>query len=190
MRQVSGRALDVISSFNGGQLFRFFAQPALEGALGDARYQVIAGWYTGDNADSMPMTRVTKLGVDERSEPLTIDDFLSIPTEVAPEEGARIPDDRILRWSVTGTQPDLWLIDITGGDLVPVWTQMVPGSQSESPIPDFSKLEEVGDIPEGIITWSVRAVRIEDFDFDALKYNQLVPRFWSHTSVDSFSMQR
>ena len=190
VRQVSGRALDVISSFNGGQLFRFFAQPALEGALGDARYQVIAGWYTGDNADSMPMTRVTKLGVDERSEPLTIDDFLSIPTEVAPEEGARIPDDRILRWSVTGTQPDLWLIDITGGDLVPVWTQMVPGSQSESPIPDFSKLEEVGDIPEGIITWSVRAVRIEDFDFDALKYNQLVPRFWSHTSVDSFSMQR
>jgi hypothetical protein len=67
---------------------------------------------------------------------------------------------------------------------------MVPGSQSESPIPDFSKLEEVGDIPEGIITWSVRAVRIEDFDYNELKYNQLVPRFWSHTSVDSFSMQR
>jgi hypothetical protein len=190
VRQVNGWSLDMKTSVTGGSLFRFFAQPALEGALGDARYQIVAGWYTGDSSDTMPMTRVTKLGIDERNDPLVIDDFLSIPIEVAPDEGAHIPDDRVLRWSIAGTQPDLWLIDITGGDLVPVWSQMVPGSQSESPIPDFSKLEEVGDIPEGIITWSVRAVRIEDFDYNELKYNQLVPRFWSHTSVDSFSMQR
>ncbi|HMI93846.1 MAG TPA: hypothetical protein VK509_20875, partial [Polyangiales bacterium] len=190
VRQVGGRALDAVSSFSGGTLFRFFAQPALIGELGDARYQVIAGWYSGDNPENVPMTRVVRLGVDQGSEPLLIDDFLAIPAQLAPEEGARIPDDRVLRWSLEGTHPDLWVIEIVGGDFIPVWQQFVPGDVLESPIPDFAELEGVGDIPEGIIGWTVRAIRIEDFDYNQLKYNQLFQRFWTHTSVDSFTMQR
>jgi hypothetical protein len=66
----------------------------------------------------------------------------------------------------------------------------VPGEVLESPIPDFTELEAVGDIPKGTISWTVRGIRIEDFDYNQLKYNQLFQRFWTHTSVDSFSMQR
>lgn len=190
VRQVGNRALDVMNAWSGGSVFRFFAQPALIGELGDARYQVVAGWYTGGSSENVPMTRVVKLGVDQGSEPLLIDDFLAIPAPVAPAEGARIPEDRVLRWSLEGTLPDLWVIEIVGGDSVPAWQQFVRGDQLESPVPDFSALKPVGDIPRGVITWSVRAIRIVDFDFDQLKYNQLFQRFWSHTSVDSFTMQR
>jgi hypothetical protein len=190
VRQVGGRLLDSVNAWSGGTLFRFFAQPALIGELGDARYQVIAGWYSGGSPDNVPMTRVVRLGVDQGSEPLLIDDFLSIPTQDVPQEGARIPDDRILRWAIEGTLPDLWVIEIVGGDFIPVWQQFVPGDVLESPIPDFTELEGVGDIPEGIIGWTVRAIRIEDFDYNQFKYNQLFQRFWTHTSVDSFTMQR
>jgi hypothetical protein len=190
VRQVGGRSLDAINNLNAGALFRFFAQPALVGELGDARYQVIAGWYTGDSPENLPMTRVVRLGVDPTSEPLLIDDFLSIPTQLQPEEGARVPADRMLRWAIDGTRPDLWVIEIVGGDFVPVWQQFVPGDVLESPIPDFTELEMVGDIPKGTISWTVRGIRIEDFDYNQLKYNQLFQRFWTHTSVDSFTMQR
>ena len=82
------------------------------------------------------------------------------------------------------------LFPIVGGDGLPAWTQIVPGKLTRSTIPDFSKVKGMSDIAAGVISWSVRAIRIDDFDYDAFKYNQLSPRFWSHTSVDTFTMQR
>jgi hypothetical protein len=190
VRQVNGQSLDVVSSWSGGSVFRFFAQPALLGALADARYQVIAGYYTGEREDTVPYTETRRMGVAQLAEPLVIDDLLAIPKSVDPEEGASLPSDRVLRWSIDGTAPDLWLIEITGGDNLPAWTQLVPGALTESSVPDLSSIEELSDISPGVILWSVRAVRIDGFDFDELKYNQLSPRFWSHTSIDTFTMQR
>jgi hypothetical protein len=66
----------------------------------------------------------------------------------------------------------------------------VPGSLTQSTVPDLSSIEELTDIPPGVILWMVRAVRIDGFVYDELKYNQLSPRFWSHTSIDTFTMQR
>jgi hypothetical protein len=190
VRQVNGRSLDVADSWSGSTLFRFFAQPPLTGQLSDARYQVIAGYYTGEREDTPPYTETRRLGVPQLGEPVLVDDLLSIPRVTAPEEGAELPEDRVLRWSLDGTPPDLWLIEIIGGDNLPAWTQFVPGSLTESTIPDLSSIEALTDIAPGVILWSVRAVRIEGFVFDELKYNQLSPRFWSHTSIDTFTMQR
>src|SRR5262249_12588487 len=47
VRQVNNRLLDLVTSFTSGSLFRFFAQPPLTGSLADARYLIVAGWYTG-----------------------------------------------------------------------------------------------------------------------------------------------
>ena len=190
VRQINGRSLDVVEAWSGGALFRFFAQPALIGMLGDARYQVIAGYYTGEREDTVLYTETRRQGVQALGEPVVIDDLLAIPISEAPAEGAALPKDRVLRWSIDGHPPDLWVIEIIGGDNLPAWTQLVPGSLSESTVPDLSSIEELIDIPPGVILWSVRAVRIDGFDFDELKYNQLSPRFWSHTSIDTFTMQR
>jgi hypothetical protein len=151
---------------------------------------MIAGYYTGEREDTPPYTEARRLGVRQLGEPVLIDDLLSIPAATAPRQGAALPADRVLRWSVDGTQPDLWLIEIIGGDNLPAWTQFVTGALTESTIPDLSSIEELTDIAPGVILWSVRAVRIEGFVFDELKYNQLSARFWSHTSIDTFSMQR
>lgn len=190
-REINGWAIDVVSSFTAGSLFRFFAQPALVGTLGAGRYQVIAGWYTGDRSDQPPLTQVRLHGVPQLAEPLEIVDFLAIPRQVAPLQGAPIPDDRVLRWEISGQTPDFHVISIFGGDNLPAWTQIVPGRLTESAIPDFSAAEDVDDIAPGVITWNVQAIRMEDFDFDQLKFNQIdTPRLWSHTSVDSFTMMR
>jgi hypothetical protein len=190
VRQVNGYALDMLTRFTSGSPFRLFAQPALIGTLADTRYQVIAGWYSGDREDLPPYTEARRAGVEQTAEPYVIDDLLAIPAPAAPLPGARIPDDRVLRWEMADSQPDLYLIEIVGGDGMPAWMQIVPGTQTESSIPDLSSIEGLQDIAAGVIPWAVRAIRIEDFVYDEFKYNVLSPRFWSHTSVDTFTMKR
>jgi hypothetical protein len=190
VRQVNGQAIDMLTSFTGGTLFRFFAQPALIGTLSDARYQVIGGWYSQDNQETPPYTEMRRLGVQAGAEPLVFDDLLAMPVVTSPLPGANIPGDRVLRWTMAEPQPDLYVIEIVGGDGMPAWTQIVPGSQTESPIPDLSGIEGLEDIAPGIIPWVIRAIRLEDFDYDQFKYNSLAARFWTHTSVDTFTMQR
>lgn len=190
VREVAGQSLDLVTSFTGGSLYRFFAQPGMIGSLSDGRYQMIAGWYSGDRDNTPPFTEVRRLGVEQSVEAVVIDDFLSIPAVLAPAEGARVPADRVLRWDVAGSPPDMYLVEILGGDGLPAWTQIVPGSVSESTIPDFEGIGELQDIAPGVISWSVRAIRIEDFNFDEFKYSVLSPRFWTHNAIDTFTMQR
>jgi hypothetical protein len=165
-------------------------------SLADARYQVVAGWYTGDRDYDTPFTEVRRAGVPQTQEPVLIEDMLAIPAPVAPLLGERIPEDRILRWSMDPAHPppDLYEIEIRGGDGLRAWTQIVPGSQTESPIPDFALVEGVeglSDIPAGVIDWQVMAIRIAGFQYNEFKYDQLgSPRFRTHASADVFTMQR
>ncbi|MFI5307915.1 MAG: IPT/TIG domain-containing protein [Polyangiales bacterium] len=190
VREVSGNSIDLITSYTGGSPFQFFAQPALVGELVDARYLVVAGWYTGDREETTPYTQVRRTGVVQIDTPLAIDDLLALPSLVAPLEGGPVPQDRVLRWQLDGHPADMFVVEITGGDNLPAWTQIVPGSLTQSTIPDFSSITMLDDIAPGVITWSVRAVRLEDFDYDQFQYSMLSPRFWTHTSIDAFTMQR
>lgn len=190
VRVVNGNALDLRQSVSGGSLFRFFAQPGFSGSLADGRYLVVAGWYSGDRQDTPPYTQVVRTGVKQSADPLVLDDFLALPRATAPPQGSTLPKDRVLRWEISGKEPDMFVIDITGGNDLPAWSQLVPGSLRASAIPDFSSIDGLKDIAPGLITWTIRAVQIDGFDFNELKYNQLSPRFWTHTSIDSFTMQR
>jgi hypothetical protein len=190
LRQINGQALDVLTSFDAGNLFRFFAQPALTGNLSDGRYGLVAGWYSPNNEDDAPYSEVRRIGLTQTDEPVALQDLLAIPDVEAPLFGALLPEDRVLRWNLEGPAPDMFVIKIIGGDDLPAWTQIVPGSQSESTIPDLSTIEGLTDITPGVITWEVRAVRIEDFEYNEFKYNLLSPRFWTHTSLQAFMMRR
>jgi hypothetical protein len=190
LRQINGESLDVLTSFDAGNLFRFFAQPSLGGNLADARYGLIAGWYSPANEEDPPYSELRRVGVTQTDEPVQVTDLMSIPEVEAPAYGATLPADRVLRWSLTGTQPDMFLVKIVGGDGLPAWTQIVPGWQSWSAIPDFSGIEGLDDITPGVIYWAVRAIRLDDFDYNEFKYNLLSPRFWSHTSLEAFMMRR
>jgi hypothetical protein len=190
VRQVNGRPIDVKTSYTDGSLFRFFVQPGLIGSLRDARYQVVAGWYSEQSPDGSPYTQTVRVGVVQNEALVRIDDLLAIPVPTSPPQGARLPRDRVLRWRMDGSPPDLYLVQITGGDGAPAWTQIVPGTQSETPIPDLSAIEGLPDIAPGVITWSVRAMRITDFEYERFRYNLLSERYWTHTALDTFLMQR
>lgn len=190
VRQIGGHMVDLLTTFEAGKPFRFFAQPPLSGELDDARFGLIAGWYSGEEEGIPPYSELRRTGFAQSDAPLIVDDMLGIPEVVQPLFGARIPDDRTLRWQIAGQRPDMFVIKMTGGDGMPAWTQIVAGSRDTSVIPDLSSVEGLTDIAPGAIPWQVRAVRIEDFVFDEFRYSLLHPRLWSHSSLDEFMMRR
>ncbi len=190
VRVVNDQLYDRETSFTADALSPFFAQPPLIGGLEDARYELIAGYYTTDSDQDPPFTMLRRRGVLPQSTPELVDDLLGVPVAVEPLEGASLSADRVLRWELAGTQPDFWIISIRSGTSVQAWTQIVPGSQSASVLPNLAEIPEVGDVSEGLLFWSIEAARMPDFVYDELKLNQLAGRFLSHIALNNFTMQR
>lgn len=188
-RVVNGQAFGVVRARTADRPFRFVGEPALQGSLADARYRVIAGWYTSE-FDGQPYTVVVQNGVVQVDDPVIMPDFLGIPEAISPAYGEQLPTDRVLRWAERGeVEPDLHMLVMVGGDGQPAWRMFVRGDVFEAPIPDLSSIEGLDDISSGPITWAVYAVKIPGFDFDTFSYAHLNDRFWSHYSVDYFAAQ-
>jgi hypothetical protein len=189
VREASGWAIDQQASFTAGAPFRFFAQPALVGSLSDARYQVVAGWYQLGAIEAPPYTETRVRGVSQTSDAFVADGLLAFARPTGPSDGEQLPADRVLRWTNDGPTPDLYLLSIVDGDGFPAWIQIVPGTLTESVLPDLSEVEGIGDIAGGFLMWELRAVTIEDFDYHTFHYGHLADRAWSGTSVDQFTFQ-
>ncbi|MCS6799841.1 MAG: IPT/TIG domain-containing protein [Myxococcota bacterium] len=177
--------LDVVRARTASRPFRFWAQPALHGALADGRYRVQAGWFTGD-FDAQPYTWVLRTGVRDVSEPVRMEGFLGVPRATSPAYGERLPTDRVLRWSADGPPADLHVVVMVGGDGNPAWRHFTPGDVFEAPIPDLSSIPEITDISRGFLTWAVFRIKIPGFTFDTFSYAHLNDRYWSHAAVDFF----
>ncbi len=186
---VDGTPLDVVRGTSIENPFRLWAQPALYGDLSDGRYRVEAGWYTGD-FDANPYTMVVQTGVRDVSSEVLMNNFLGIPQATAPAYGAALPADRVLRWSVGGPDPDMFMIVMQGGDGNPAWRHIVRGDVHEAPIPDLSSIPGVDDISSGFVYWSIYALRIPGFRFDEFSYTYLQDQYWSASAVDQFTAQR
>lgn len=188
VRAIRGRRLDVRSSTTGAEPFDFYGQPPLSGPLSDARYSVLAGWYSGDY-NSYPYTEALVEGVLPQGGEYTVDSLLGIPKAVAPAPGAPMPADRVLRWSADGAEPDFYYIQVTLSDRTPVWRYMVRGDVRQVAMPDLSGLEGLNAVPDGFLTWEVRGLRVRGFDWNRFTFSYLRSRNWTHDAVDSFLFQ-
>jgi hypothetical protein len=189
-RVVNGEDLDTIRRRDASRPFRFVGEPALEGALRDARYRLVAGWFTGE-VEAQPQTVVVQNGVTAADSTVRMPDFLGIPQAVSPAYGERIPADRVLRWTHGGSGPeaDLHVILMIGGDGNPAWRMFVRGNVYEAPIPDLSSIPGLRDISPGFLIWVVYSIKIPGFDFDTFSYAHLNDRYWSHYAVDYYLAQ-
>ncbi|MBX7194711.1 MAG: IPT/TIG domain-containing protein [Sandaracinaceae bacterium] len=187
VRQFSTFDFDTVRRRDASRAFRFVAEPALLGTLTDARYQISAGWYTGE-FDQYPYTTTTLNGVTAVDDVVTMPDFLGVPDAVAPTNGGPIPADRILRWRATegGDEADFHVIMMVGGDGNPAWQMFVPGNVYEAPIPDFSTIPGLEDISAGTIFWAIFSIKVPGFVFDEFRYTYLNDRYWSHAAVNQF----
>jgi len=188
VREVNSRSYDSLTRYSSTELFRFTAEPALVSELADASYLVTASYFSA--SDSGPYTRQTLSGVLPGQEPLVMDGFLGIPKAVSPITGARIPDDRVLRFELTGPTPDMIIVDIYGGDTRLAWTEILPGTTRRIPVPDFSLIEGYSDLEPGFVRWKVTAVRLADFQYNEFQYSYLASRYWTHESVNNFYARR
>jgi hypothetical protein len=167
---------------------RLLGQPAFVGSLSDASYDVLAGFYTVDA--NVPSTEIRRLGVRQLSAPVGLSGFLGIPKALAPAPGASLPADRTLRFALVGVEPDLFVVEIIGGDGNPAWLQVLPGGAREVPVPDLTAIEAVGDIAAGQITWQVRGVSVDDFVYDRFQYRQVSDRYITASAANAFVMRR
>jgi hypothetical protein len=190
VREVNDNVIDLIRKSSGDTVFRFLAQPAMIDNLVDGRYAVLVGWYTGPS-DEPPYTEMIRRGAEQTVDPLILqNELLGLPQAISPKDGERIPEDRMLSWRSDGLQPDMHIVTIEGGDGMPAWRQIIPGSIRETPIPDLSSIPNLEDIAEGYITWKVRAVRIPTFQYNQFQYDQLSSRRWTHEALNAFTMKR
>lgn len=187
VRVVNDVEIDTLRRRTNDRPFRLVSQPALYDALSDGRYRVEAGWFTGD-FDGLPYTQIVRSGIVGVDMPIPMDGFLGIPSPTAPEYGAPLPADRILRWEADGPTPSLHVVLLTGGDTNPAWRIFLPGDVREAPIPDTTTLG-VADIATGDVYWQIYAVTIPGFDFDTFSYAYLNDRFWEKSAVDFFTAQ-
>lgn len=189
VREVGGARYDLRRSLTGGGLFPFYAQPPLTRELTGASYELIAGYYATDGDQEPPLSMLRRRGVTPASEPVRVDDLLALPRPVEPAEGGRLSAERVLRWRMAGAQPDFFIVTIHAGASF-AWRQLVPGTQTESVIPDLTSIPEVGDAAPGVLVWSVQAVRMPDFVFDEVRLDRLLPRLYSHLAVNQFTLLR
>jgi hypothetical protein len=186
-RQWSTFDFDTVRRRDTSRAIRFVAEPALQGTLTDGRYQIAAGWYTGE-FDQNPYTLVIQNGVTAVDEVVRMPDFIGIPNATSPESGAPIPADRMLRWESTegGDRADFHVIIMVGGDGNPAWQMFVPGDVYEAPLPDFSMVPGLEDISSGTIFWAIFSIKVPGFVFDEFRYSYLNDRYWSHAAVNQF----
>ena len=190
-RMVSGEFLDIVRARTSEQLFRFWAQPAMLGALADGRYRIEGGWYTG-SFDRSPMTVRVVTGIRDVDRPeIPLDDYIGLPVATAPAYDQPFPEDRVLRWERTGTaEADMHVVIMIGSDGNPAWRHLAPGNVFEAPVPDLSSIPGIPDVTEGSVIWAVYAIRIPDFDFDSFSYRYLNDRYWTAWATDTFRATR
>jgi hypothetical protein len=188
VREVGTRSYDVVRKRVGSDAFRFYGQPPFTRLLSDASYEVIAGYYTPDV--DVPYTTQRRTGVKQDTTQLEITNFLGIPRAVAPPTGGMLPPDRMLRFSLEGEPADLIIVDIVDGTGFPVWSEVLPGDAREVPVPDFSVLEGQTDLSPGFVTWTVTAVKIDEFHYNQFRYAQLSSRYFTHTAVNGLTARR
>lgn len=190
VREVGGTQYDVVRRRVGTDTFRFFGQPPFTRVLQGASYEITAGYYTPET--DLPYTLQRRTGVPQGPTAIEIKGFLGIPRAVSPPTGGMLlPTDRTLRFSMEGDeQPDLIIIDIADATSFPVWSEILPGDAREVPVPDFSMVEGQSDFAMGFLSWTVTAVKIDDFQYNRFRYAQLTSRFFTHTSLNILTARR
>src|SRR5690606_21614318 len=103
-----------------------------------------------------PLTVARKFGVRPDNQTVLFDAFLAAPDATAPTYGGSIPTDRVLRSSAEGDTPAaFYQVILVGSDGMPVWRHIVNGDTRAAPIPDLSSIDELEDIPGGVVAWVV-----------------------------------
>ncbi len=187
VRKLAQVSLDTITHYVSSDPFRFVGQPAFAGALADASYELIAGYYTAGK--DLPYTQQWRFGEKASSTNVVLQGFLGIPEVVAPLSGAAMPSDRTLRFDVNGRAPDFFLVELTGGDGNPAWQQILPGTARAVPVPDLSKITGQTDIAGGFVSWKVKAINVANFDYAAFQYTYLSSRYWTHSAANAFTFR-
>ncbi|MBK6577907.1 MAG: IPT/TIG domain-containing protein [Sandaracinaceae bacterium] len=182
-------ALDEVVRLSSEGIIRLVAQPPLTGPLFDGRYFVDAAWVTGATLDN-PSTHVVRSGVRPLGGSVSLAGFVGLPEVTAPTYGQLLPADRILRWDVTGPEPDVWMIYVEGSDGNAQWRHFVRGDARQAPLPDLSAEDEIADVSPGPLRITIYGINVADFDFDSFTYSSLSSQRWSAWSVDTIVAQR
>ena len=165
--------------------------PALAGELGDIDFTVVAGSYTDLFA---PFTETSRLDVTALGTTLLMPPLLDVPEAISPQPGGTVVN-RQIRWQASGAYPpDLVFLILRNAQGLPVWTITVPGSQTSVTLPEFPDFsgQPLAQRPEpyasGPLFLSITAVRIPQFDYDQVTYEDLSSSRWEARAVTGWPL--
>lgn len=162
----------------------FIGLPALRDSLSASRYVVTARAATGP-ALTFPLTVSPSLATNDASQPLLLNDFVSVPSLTSPEANAIWDGQRLsITFTEGGIPADLVVYDIRLGGGLMTWTVATPGSVREVTLPNLVALSHDLGIPPGPVTIRVSAARIDGFDYGQLMSKHLSRGGWNGYAID------
>ncbi|MDB4929729.1 MAG: hypothetical protein JWM10_2213 [Myxococcaceae bacterium] len=173
-----------VTGLDGGS-YRLSGLPAFSRNLADARLTVHARLASGDitgprafQDTPSPCTALVVSGITSPDETVRVGGWLGIPRMTAPEQGARLPDDRTVHFAIEGAAPDLLLFTMQWN--ATSWQHIAPGAERAFQYPDLSSLMGLSDLPAGsFLSLSLVGLRLTGFEFNRFTYTTIGPQYWT-----------
>ncbi len=170
-------------------LLQIPGQPKKTPAIEDMSFVFNGGSYTSTYS---PYTQTTKTGVTDLSQVIALPPLLDVPQLISPYSGGTVMDN-LIRLRASGPYyPDFYWVILRNMDNLPVWQFILPGTETTVTLPDFPDFAHLPPderpIPnyEGPLYLVVYGVRIPNFSYDRLSYNDLSSERWEAFSAASW----
>ncbi len=165
---------------------KFIGLPPLDGILTGSRYHLNVAAVTSPESVA-PMSVVGAATTTTTSQPVVLTDFVALPTLSTPIVGGAWNDRDLESSFLPGALPaHLTVYDIVAGGGLMHWTVAAPHAEPKIKLPDLSGFE-LASLPTGALSIQIYAARIDDFDYDKLRYRNLRPAGMSSYALDIFS---
>jgi hypothetical protein len=171
---------------NGDQSLSFVGIPPLVNSLSETSYVAVVRAVTG-TAGGFPRSVLGAVGTTSTALPLTVGPFIEVPTLSAPARNAKW-NGRDLAWgsAAGGLPPDLAILDVETAAGLYDWRIVVPGARRSVRLPDLEGINAELAWPRGEQTIQVVRAQVLDFDYNNLRYRNLLERGWTAYAVDAF----
>jgi hypothetical protein len=160
----------------------FVGVPPLVGPAATGSYVGAFEAVTG-GAGGAPLSAILRFRTRTAGSPVPVGPFVPVP-RIASPRADREWDGRTVSIELSEGSADLITIDVNALDGTTGWSVVAPGDARTILLPDFASRAELG-LPRGGLLVGASAARLDDFEYDRVRYGQLGRAAWTAFAFDT-----
>lgn len=168
-------------------------QPPLEGAIADISFTAVGGAYTGRGA---PLSQSSATNIVDVDRSIILPTLLDVAEPVSPLPGGAV-EDGLIRFEAAGPYyPDFYYVLLRNSMGIPVWTFILPGTETTVVLPDFPDFSSVAPDtrpapkPSGPLFMTILAARIDGGHvYEQVSYRDIDSDLWEAYSLTSWAVR-